>query len=330
MPCHAGAVRIENRPLSFFARRSYERSIRVENTVPMQAVFIMKRFLYSSDAGVGIPFLFLICLVVLAVPCAWCGTQESPGLSTEGVSPLSLHAIPEEGRVSIPKPQRPSRWFTLPALINVYPKLESETLIRKYFNPAMRLLAPGFEDVRTISSLCDEHLLWVPDAAFGYVVSPRWALYLHFGYSGGKVRTKADNTSLLLLPLHTDFEIYRSSSYIGLCADLFPWGMPERRPYASLRERLSNIRPSIGFRLTENYAGYKVKAKAGLTNFTKFLNLDLKEYWWVTTYNMNIGVDIPVNECNALVLNAGYNISFSRGYDFDGMAFTVGWKHYFR
>jgi hypothetical protein len=45
---------------------------------------------------------------------------------------------------------------------------------------------------------------------------------------------------------------------------------------------------------------------------------------------MNIGVDIPVNADNALVLNAGYNISFSRGYDFDGTAFTVGWKHYFK
>ncbi len=82
--------------------------------------------------------------------------------------------------------------------------------------------------------------------------------------------------------------------------------------------------------MTENYAGYKVKAKAGLTNYTHFLNLDLEEHWWVTTYNMNIGVDIPVNADNALVLNAGYNISFSRGYDFDGTAFTVGWKHYFK
>lgn len=264
------------------------------------------------------------------VPCDRCGAQESPGLSANGVSPLFPHAIPNQGDVSISEPERPSRWFMLPALINVYPKLESETLIRRYFNPAMRAVAPGFENVRTISSMRDEHLLWVPDAAFGYVVSPRWALYLHFGYSGGKVRTKADNTSLLVLPLHTDFEIYRSSAYIGLCADVFPWGMPERRTYVGLGERLRNIRPSIGFRLTENYAGYKVKAKAGLTNYTHFLNLDLEEHWWVTTYNMNIGVDIPVNADNALVLNAGYNISFSRGYDFDGTAFTVGWKHYFK
>ncbi|HOC69781.1 MAG TPA: hypothetical protein PKO23_13340 [Candidatus Hydrogenedentes bacterium] len=290
----------------------------------------MKRFLYRPDAGSGRLLLFLVCLVMACVPCDRCGAQESPGLSANGVSPLFPHAIPNQGDVSISEPERPSRWFMLPALINVYPKLESETLIRRYFNPAMRAVAPGFENVRTISSMRDEHLLWVPDAAFGYVVSPRWALYLHFGYSGGKVRTKADNTSLLVLPLHTDFEIYRSSAYIGLCADVFPWGMPERRTYVGLGERLRNIRPSIGFRLTENYAGYKVKAKAGLTNYTHFLNLDLEEHWWVTTYNMNIGVDIPVNADNALVLNAGYNISFSRGYDFDGTAFTVGWKHYFK
>lgn len=229
----------------------------------------------------------------------------------------------------IPEPDRVSKWFLLPALINVYPKLESENLIRKYYNPAMRALAPGFGDVRTISDLRDDHLLWTPDFAVGRVISPRWALYLHFGYSGGKVRTKANNMSIFLLPLHTDFEIFRSAAYFGLCADAFPWGMPEHREYHGLGDRLRNTRPSIGLRLTESYAGYKAKAKAGLKPFPNFLNLEVKDHWWVTAFNINIGADIPINERNLLVLNAGYNFSFSRAYDFDAVAVTVGWKRYF-
>jgi hypothetical protein len=227
-------------------------------------------------------------------------------------------------------PAHESPWFILPALINVYPKLGSEGLIRRYFNPAMRLIAPGFRDVRTISSLRDECILWTPDFAFGRTLSRYLAVYVHFGYSGGKVRTKAHNTSVFILPLHTDFEIYRSAAYIGLCADVFPLGAPERKDYHGVWERLWNTKPSIGFRVTETYAGFKAKVKVGFTDFTHIVDLTLKDHWWVTTFNANIGADIPLDRRNALTLNVGYNRSLTQAFDFDGGEFTVGWKHYFK
>jgi hypothetical protein len=227
-------------------------------------------------------------------------------------------------------PEHESRWFILPSLINVYPKLKSEALIKQLFDPAMRLLAPGFHDVRTVATLRDEHILWTPDFAIGRIMSKYWALYLQLGYEAGKVRTKAHNTSIFLVPLHTDFEIYRSASYFGLCADVFPWGMPERREYHGLWERLRNTKPSIGFRMTETKAGFEAKAKAGFTDVTHLVDLDLKDNWWVTSLNANIGADIPLSKRNALSVNAGYNFALTRGFDFDAAAFTVGWKHYFK
>jgi len=261
--------------------------------------------------------------VVLCCSPVWAQDSASK-LEVKGIdAAVALIEDPSE-------PERASRWFILPSMINVYPKLESEALVRKYYNPAMRLIAPSFRDVRTVGSLRDEHILWTPDIGIGCVVSRRWALYLHFGYSAGKVRTKAHDTSIFLVPLRTDFEIYRSAAYIGLCADVFPWGMPERVEYHGLWERLRNTKPSLGFRLTETYSGYKAKAKGGFTKFSHFLNLDLKDNWWVTSFNANLGADIPMNKYNALTLNAGYNFAFSRDFDFDGAAFTVGWKHYFK
>jgi hypothetical protein len=106
--------------------------------------------------------------------------------------------------------------------------------------------------------------------------------------------------------------------------------MPERREYHGLWERLRNVRPSIGLRVTETYASYTAKIKGGFTDSTRFLNLELDDRWWVTTFNANVGADIPLNTRNALVLNAGYNIACTQGFDFDGAAFTVGWKHYFK
>ncbi|MFA7693106.1 MAG: hypothetical protein WCX86_09435 [Candidatus Hydrogenedentales bacterium] len=286
-------------------------------------------FLYSLL--VVFPLTLLLC--VLAVNRgAWSGTVEEEAHAQSAEHPLVLCDTIESPPIALTEKnndQWEPNWFILPAVINVYPKLESERLIRKYFNPGMRLLAPGFDNVRTVSSLRDDHLLWVPDFAVGRVLSPNWALYLHFGYSGGTVRTKANDRSLLLLPLRTDFEIFRSSAYLGLCIDGFPWGIPEPRRYKGIRDHLRHTKPFFGFRLTQNYAGYKVKAKAQLSPLPKFLNFQQRENWWVTTLNLNIGADIPINERNVFVLNGGYNFSFHRAYDFNGVAITAGWKHYF-
>jgi hypothetical protein len=135
---------------------------------------------------------------------------------------------------------------------------------------------------------------------------------------------------VFLVPLRTDFEIFRSAAYIGICGDYFPWGMPERREYHGIWERLQNTKPSLGLRLTETSAGYRAKAKSGFTEYTHLLDVNLTDHWWVATFNANLGADVPVDDDNAISLNAGYNFAFKRGFDFDGPAFTVGWKHYFK
>lgn len=228
-----------------------------------------------------------------------------------------------------PSPDKTSKWFILPAMINVYPKLKSEDPIYQFFDPAMRMFAPGFDNVRTVGTLRDEGILWTPDFSIGRVLSRHWAAYVHLGYNGGKVRTKEDDTSIFLVPLHTDFEIFRSAAYIGLCADWFPWGMPDhQKEFHGFWDHIAQAKPSVGLRLTENFAGFKAKAKAEFPLY-RFVTVELKDEWRVTSFNANIGVDIPIDNDDALVLNAGYNFAFSRSFDFDAAAYTIGWKRYF-
>ncbi|MCX5768831.1 MAG: hypothetical protein NTZ09_00950 [Candidatus Hydrogenedentes bacterium] len=289
-------------------------------------------FITSSMPAIATPPFRVRFFLLLLMGCSWAALCCLPARAEESAKKLTVPGIDaaDPAPELAPEPEHESPWFVLPAMINVHPKLESEKLIEELFNPAMRLLAPGFRDVRTIASLRDEYILWTPDLAIGRVMSRHWAAYIHLGYSAGKVRTKSQDTSMFLMPLHTDFEIYRSAAYIGLCADIFPWGMPERRQYHGLWDRLRHTKPLIGLRVTETYASYKAKAKCGFTDFTRFLNLELSDRWWVTTFNANLGADIPLNKQNALALNAGYNVACTQGFDFDGAAFTVGWKHYFK
>ncbi len=273
--------------------------------------------------------IFIVKFVVV-----WCCVSACYGFPVWALDPNgTLTAAGTETKVTEPghasEPAGISPWFFLISMVNVYPKLESENLIKQYYDPAMRLFAPGFEDVRTVASLRDEHLLWTPSFSIGRVLSHHLALYFQFGYSAGKVRTKANDTSIFLLPFHTDFEIFRSAAYFGLCADVFPWGMTETKTYTNLRQRFKDSKPYLGFRLTETHAGFKVKAKAGFGSIYNFLDFKLKDDWWVTSVNANLGLDIPWNNRNVMSLNAGYNFACTRGFDFSGPAITIGWKRFF-
>lgn len=222
------------------------------------------------------------------------------------------------------------RWFVFLDLVNANPKLKSEEPIEDYFNPAMRLLAPTFDDVATVGTLRDKHLLWVPQIGIGRLLGDRWRLYVQGGYTAGKVRTKADDTSIFLLPLHTDFEIQRGAASTTLGLDFFPWRHPELGEFDGLWERLRAARPKIGSSATFTYATYDAKIKAGFKPFQHFLDLHLSDSWYLPSINVNVGAEMPVSPNNSISFNAGYNFFFDQEDDFEGPAFTLTWSHYFR
>lgn len=221
------------------------------------------------------------------------------------------------------------RWYIFAAAVNAYPKLESERLIRRYFDPLMKALSPGHEAVRTVGDLRDDHLLWPPHIGFGYDLSEKWGFQFQLGYTAGKVRTTQQHPSLLLLPLHTDFEIYRGAAFAGVGLDYYPFGPAHRGRHKTWGERLRAARPSLGGRFTLTYATYDVKVKVGVGKGPN-LNIKLSDSWLVRSVNLDVGLDIPWTEHGLLNLNAGYNFFFDRDFDFAGPAFTIAWKHYIR
>lgn len=267
------------------------------------------------------------CTVFLFVSASWAADDVPAGeaAAASGVSERESDALGHACDEASPPP----KWFFLFAAVNVYPRLESERFITKGWDPIMRLLAPGYDDVKTIGSLRDNGLLWPPHFGLGRVLSPRWAAFLQAGYSAGKVRTKADDRSVLLLPLHTDFEIRRGALYGGLCVDCFPVGMPELCPYDSLMARLRAAKPCLGARLVVTHATYAAKAKTGLRPLPDFFHGEFANSWLVSNLNLNVGADVPLDSKSALSFNAGYNFFNKRAYDFGGPAFTVAWKRFF-
>jgi hypothetical protein len=173
-------------------------------------------------------------------------------------------------------------------------------------------------------------MLWAPYVGVGYVASPHWCLFGQVGYTSGKVRTKADDPSWLLLPLHTDFEIDRGALYGGVGADFFPLGMPELGGYRGFRDRLRAAKPSVGARVTVTNATYNAKTKIGFKPFDNIVDYEQSDSWLITSFSPNVGVDVPLGQRSQLSFNASMNWFTDENRDFDGPAFTIIYKRFFR
>lgn len=226
--------------------------------------------------------------------------------------------------------ERQRRWFVLAGIVNVYPRLERERLIRNVLDPAIRTLAPGYRGTRTVSDMRDEHLLWPPQIAVGRVLSDRFALSMHVGYGAGTVRTRKRNPSILLgIPLHSDVRIYRYAVYVGLDLDYYPWGMVEFKKYPNWGARLQAAKPTLGVRHTWTWAGFTTRIRLGLGPFKSPVRITITDSWALPNITFVAGVDIPINRRSALIVNAGYSFFRRERQDFEGAAFTLGWRYMF-
>ncbi|MBX7256097.1 MAG: hypothetical protein K1Y02_07020 [Candidatus Hydrogenedentes bacterium] len=233
----------------------------------------------------------------------------------------SLTSPTEEGQLS--------PWYFFLGLSNAYPKMGSESLVRNYYDGLMHKFSPTFDDVLTVGDIRDMGLLWVPYVGVGRTFGDKWSVFGQLGYSAGKVRTKADDKSYLILPMHTDFEIKRGAFYVGLGADYFPWGMPELKEYHGIMERLRAARPNIGGRATYVSATYRAKAKVGWKPFDNLVDMTISDEWVIPSVAPSIGLDVPLGPKSQLSFGASYSWFKEQEDDFNGPAFTIIWKRHF-
>ncbi len=233
-------------------------------------------------------------------------------------NPISLEAYEEEN----------SPWFWFVSLVNPYPKMESEKPIKEYFDPIMRSLAPEQKPVKTVSDFRDKHLIWAPHIGIGYKINSKWTVTAQGGGEGGKIRTKQTHPSILLMPLHTDFEIKRTAFYAGCGVHFSPWGSPPHKDFENWKERLKSTRPYLSTSITYTYATYDAKVKAKFLPVLSLVDLNLSDEWHTVSLDTNIGFEIPLNRRDELVFSFGYSKFARLQEDFDSFTFTVEFKRF--
>ena len=258
--------------------------------------------------------------------CLTAGLSAQPPEEMPGQDE-ALEAVPVVSAAE----EAPLRWFVLFGIVSTFPGLERERLLPEVVDPLFRTIAPGYPGTNTFTDFRDKGLILPPQIAIGRTFGDNWALSVHGGYSAGKVRTKATEPSIFLgAPFHSDIEIKRSAFYIGLDLDYYPLGAAELAHYDSLAARLRAAKPALGTRLNWTLAGYDAQVKIGLKPLLRVPTIKISEQWRIPSVNLCAGVDVPWDERNVLVWNAGYNWFKEERGDFNGWAFTLAWRHFFR
>ena len=225
-----------------------------------------------------------------------------------------------------PETHEERRWFVLVGLVNVYPRLEREQLIKELLDPALQTLAPGYRN--HLYGHARRPFAVLPKLPWACSVAPFCLIRSRGIPQELCVRTKPPSV-LLGVPLYSDVKIRRYATYLGIDLDYYPWGMVEQKPYANWGERLRGIRPTLGARHTWTWAGFDADIRLGLWPFEEAVKVKLNDSWALPNITLVAGLDIPLNQRSAIILNAGYSFFWQEKQDFAGPAFTLGWRYVF-
>ncbi|HOD95599.1 MAG TPA: hypothetical protein PLY90_04355 [Candidatus Hydrogenedentes bacterium] len=271
-------------------------------------------------------YIFIVPILVLSTLVDPISTN-SGALRTEILSqePISIDLQDRKD-----EPEKERQWFFLYGMVSAYPKLQSERLLKDIFDPIVSTIAPGYDGTRTFTDLRNKGLLMPPHIAFGRILSDKFALSIHGGYSEGVRRTKRRENSIFLgVPLSTRVSIRRYSTYLGVDLDYYPFKMAKLQQYTNWGERLKAAKPTLGIRINYNRTGYDARARMALGWFNRGVAVHLHNHWALPGITLVAGFDIPLNKRNVMAINAGYTWFKKQTHDFDGPAFTLAWKYFF-
>ncbi|MCX5772703.1 MAG: hypothetical protein NTZ09_20865 [Candidatus Hydrogenedentes bacterium] len=210
-------------------------------------------------------------------------------------------------------------WYFFNGSTNSHPRLhKADKLIDRQLNTPFRLIAPGFDDVKTFTDQANDFMIWSPFIGVGRKIGDHWDVFFQVGGSAGVVRTKSDDTSVLLLPFHADVTIKRSNLFIGPGVAWFPFGFPKNAPKMTWGERFHGTRPYLTATFSWNRMTYEGDVKAGLRPFGNFIQNKQEDTWHPFSSNLGAGVDVPLTKRTTLSLNGQWSFMYDYGEDFAG------------
>jgi hypothetical protein len=265
----------------------------------------------TSVLGTFHTVLMLLLLCLIATHALW--SEEAVGKPKSGDS---AEAVPATAAGTAPYA---GKWFLLFGGVNSHPRLEKASrLVDNQINHTFRLIAPGFDDVTTFADQRDDFMLWSPWFSVGRKLTTHLDVFLQAGYVEGEVESRASDTSIFLVPLHTDVRFHRSSLFLGTGFDWYPWGMAQKPLSGGLRECLKNTRPFMGLTQNWNYLTAGARVSAGFAPWPDMLRVRQDERWSTWNTGFFVGTETPVTSRLLVCTDFSYNLFYKYSDDFSG------------
>ena len=222
------------------------------------------------------------------------------------------------------------RWCFFAGNMTNFPRLkDASDRVDREVNKTLRLIAPGFDDVKSFGDQRDDVMIHTPFLGFGRILNDYFDVFLQAGYTRGVVETKATDWSLLLVPLRTNVTFERSSFFLGLGTHWHPWGRPVLMKYDGWKARVRGTKPFFATSVNWNYLTFDADVKGAFFPLGNILHIEQSDIFKVWSWSALVGVDMPLTKHTCFSYNVNYNTFFRYGDDFSGPSMSVYMKYLF-
>ena len=272
----------------------------------------------------------LVCLVFASALAAVTAAAADPTANPGKDTPAGPDAVAKEATAppaSVEKDQASGKnedrnsWYFIWGMSNVHPDLKpSEAQINRDMNEPLRLIMPGYRDVRTFRGMEKDFEMWDPQFGAARDLNKWLTLFATGGVVAGEAQSRHHYYPLLIkTSVLSSFK--RFAAYAALGLDYYPLGKPHKEPKEAgntILRSLRGIRPVL-----ELSSGYVYVSCVGEGQISMPLVGSIYKKRHVLVFHEwnvspRVGFEIPITPRNSISLMGGYQFLLPDNREYNG------------
>ena len=260
--------------------------------------------------------------LILALACV-------NGAATEGLAgdefPQSLRLTSAECREQ--KPSNPSAeklWHFEFGFRDGHTKLaETKRELEKRLKRPLKLdVLDFFDPPQTPLDRKSEFLLTTIYFGAGRQESD-WLIWT--AYLGGGMGRSHDHQRVANVNLEVSFKY--AYLYTGATAEIYPWKVPQREDFADWNASFIASRPFVAAGFETGYVTAEGRGHWKIAPLPRLYQDKERVRDWITSLNLGLGWNLPINRCWSIVLTGDYRFHFYRPEEFNGWTLTTALRY---
>jgi hypothetical protein len=147
-----------------------------------------------------------------------------------------------------------------------------------------------------------------------------WTIYV-----GGGMGRNHDHQRVGTVNLEVSFKY--AYVYTGASAEIYPWSAPKRENLNTWSDSFSASRPFLATGFETGYVSAEGRGHWKIAPLPRLYQDKVRVQDWITSLNLGLGWNLPVNRCWSIVLTGDYRFHFYRPDEFNGWTLTTALRY---